>query len=103
MHSLDEIRNHLDRLENNKDKKDKEVEKDMEDKEDKADKEIKFIPATYFEKWHVVQGSIRKDGFHVQLLGFKLRELQDVRYHRLGKDLLPLKSTSTLGGTDYYL
>ncbi|KAG9062117.1 hypothetical protein KI688_006843 [Linnemannia hyalina] len=91
MFSLDDIRNRLDRFEKKEDKKGKKVEKDMEDKEDKE------------EKGYVLRGSIRTDGFRVQLLAFKLRELQDVRYRRLEKDLLPPRLTSIVGGTDYYL
>ncbi|KAG9068063.1 hypothetical protein KI688_011655 [Linnemannia hyalina] len=43
------------------------------------------------------------DGFRVQLLAFKLRELQDVRYQRLSENRLPPRLTPTVGGTDYYL
>ena len=50
-----------------------------------------------------LRGSIRTDGFRVQLLGFKLRELQDVRYRRLDESRLPSRLTSTVGGVDYYL
>ncbi|KAG0274828.1 hypothetical protein BGZ96_004069 [Linnemannia gamsii] len=60
-------------------------------------------PLTYAEKGYILRGSIKTDGFRIQLLGFKLRELQDVRFRRIGEDRLPSKLTSTVGGTDYYL
>ncbi|KAG0272087.1 hypothetical protein BGZ96_005467, partial [Linnemannia gamsii] len=57
----------------------------------------------YKEKGYILRGSIRTDGFRVQLLAFKLRELQDVRYRRWKIDRLPPTLTSTVGGTNYYL
>ncbi|KAF8916557.1 hypothetical protein BGZ58_005260, partial [Dissophora ornata] len=52
---------------------------------------------------YVLRGSIRTDGFRLQLLAFKLKELQSVRYRRLPQNVLPLLSTSTVGGVDYHL
>ncbi|KAF8929022.1 hypothetical protein BGZ47_001320 [Haplosporangium gracile] len=52
---------------------------------------------------YVLRGSIRTDGFRVQLLAFKLRELQDVRYRRMPEDCLLKRLTSTVRDTDYYL
>ncbi|KAF8927427.1 hypothetical protein BGZ47_002161, partial [Haplosporangium gracile] len=52
---------------------------------------------------YVFRGSIRTDGFRVQLLAFKHRELQDVRYRWWNNDRLPPRITLTNGGTDYYL
>ncbi|KAG9063257.1 hypothetical protein KI688_004861 [Linnemannia hyalina] len=60
-------------------------------------------PSQYKEREYLLRGSIRADGFRVQLLAFKLRELQDVRYRRLPENRLPPRLTSTVGGTDYYL
>ena len=80
MFSLDEIRSHLDVV-----------------------KSPLLVPARYKERGYVLRGSIRTDGFRVQLLGFKLRELQDVRYRRLDESRLPSRLTSTVGGVDYYL
>ncbi|KAF9102878.1 hypothetical protein BGX30_009259, partial [Mortierella sp. GBA39] len=60
-------------------------------------------PFTYAQKGYVVRGSVRTDGFRVQLLTFKLRELQAVRYRRLNDNRLPPRLTSTVGGVDYYL
>ncbi|KAK3810548.1 MAG: hypothetical protein J3R72DRAFT_78820 [Linnemannia gamsii] len=48
------------------------------------------------------EGSIRTNGIRVQLLAFKMRELQDVRYRRLPENRLPPRLTSTVGGTNYY-
>ncbi|KAG9066448.1 hypothetical protein KI688_001674 [Linnemannia hyalina] len=45
-------------------------------------------PVTYAEKGYILRGSVRTGGFRVQLLAFKLRELQDVRYRRLDEDRL---------------
>ncbi|KAF8923319.1 hypothetical protein BGZ58_003088, partial [Dissophora ornata] len=62
-----------------------------------------FNPVTYNKKGYVLRGSIRTDGFRVQLLAFKLRELQSVRYRRLPDSVLPLRLTTATAGTDYYL
>ncbi|KAF8918499.1 hypothetical protein BGZ58_004848, partial [Dissophora ornata] len=80
MLSLDQIRRHLDVV-----------------------KSPLLVPAQYKEKGYVLRGSIRTNGFRVQLLGFKLRELQDVRYRRLDENRLPSRLTSTVGGVDYFL
>ncbi|KAG0246850.1 hypothetical protein BG011_002316, partial [Mortierella polycephala] len=60
-------------------------------------------PVAYAQKGYVLRGSVRTDGFRVQLLAFKLRELQDVRYRRMDESRLPSRLTSTVGGVDYYL
>ncbi|KAK3809804.1 MAG: hypothetical protein JOS17DRAFT_780289 [Linnemannia elongata] len=60
-------------------------------------------PINYATKGYILRGSIRTDGFRLQLPAFKLRELQSVRYCRLDPAKLPPKLTSTVGGTDYYL
>ncbi|KAF9382477.1 hypothetical protein CPC16_009322 [Podila verticillata] len=78
--SLDQIRNHLDIVKNEW-----------------------LDPITYADKGYVLRGSIKTDGFRIQLLAFKLRELQDVRYRRLDDNRLPPRLTSTVGGVDYYL
>ncbi|KAF9103324.1 hypothetical protein BGX30_009165, partial [Mortierella sp. GBA39] len=74
MLSLNEIRSHLDVIKDNK-----------------------VDLAEYTEKGYVLRGSIRTNGFRVQLLAFKLRELQSVRYRRLKEDFLPPRLTSTVG------
>ncbi|KAF8924165.1 hypothetical protein BGZ58_002101 [Dissophora ornata] len=60
-------------------------------------------PTNYATKGYILRGSIRTDGFRVQLPAFKLRELQLARFNRLETAKLPPKLTSTVGGTDYYL
>jgi hypothetical protein len=42
-----------------------------------------------YKRGYVLRGSIRTDGFRVQLVAFKLRELQVVRYRRLPEGHLP--------------
>ena len=60
-------------------------------------------PLAYAEKRYILRGSLKTDGFRIQLLGFKLRELQDIRFRRIGEDRLSSKLISTVGGTDYFL
>lgn len=62
-----------------------------------------FVPANYNKKGYVLRGSIKTDGHRLQLLAFKLKELQSVRYKRYKDALLPDRLQSTTGGTDYYL
>ncbi|KAF9148712.1 hypothetical protein DFQ26_002264, partial [Actinomortierella ambigua] len=62
-----------------------------------------FEPRTYAEDGYVLRGSIKTDGHRLQLLAFKRRELQSVRYRRYKPELLPDFRTSTIGGTDAYL
>ncbi|KAG0346723.1 hypothetical protein BGZ54_005111, partial [Gamsiella multidivaricata] len=62
-----------------------------------------FDPRTYKERGYVIRGSIRTDGFRLQLTAFKLKELLSVRYRRHPTDILPSRITSTVGGVDYYL
>ncbi|KAF9182244.1 hypothetical protein BGZ50_005051 [Haplosporangium sp. Z 11] len=62
-----------------------------------------FNPNTYDSKGYVLRGSIRTDGFCLQLLTFKLKELKSIRYKRLPANVLPPRLTSTVGGTGYYL
>ncbi|KAG0355497.1 hypothetical protein BGX24_006641, partial [Mortierella sp. AD032] len=62
-----------------------------------------FEPASYTGKGYVLRGSIRTDGFRLQVLAFKLNELHSVKYRRLPAEKLPFRLTSTVGGTDYFL
>jgi hypothetical protein len=62
-----------------------------------------FDPRNYSDKGYAHYGSIRTDGFRLQVLSFKLRELNSVRYKRFHGDVLPAKITSTVGGVNYYL
>ncbi|KAG0061272.1 hypothetical protein BGZ92_006520, partial [Podila epicladia] len=58
---------------------------------------------SYSENGYVLRGSIRTDGFRLQLLAFKLNELNCVKYRRLDADKMPDPLTSTLRGTDHFL
>ncbi|KAI8351750.1 hypothetical protein B0O80DRAFT_500105 [Mortierella sp. GBAus27b] len=62
-----------------------------------------FEPGSYTERGYVLRGSIKTDGFLLQLLAYKMNELNAVKYRRLPENKLPPRITSTLGGTDYYL
>jgi len=66
-------------------------------------REPDFDPRSYTDKGYTLYGSIRTDGFRLQLLSFKLGELKSVRYRRLPDEVLPDRMTSTVGGVDYYL
>lgn len=61
------------------------------------------IQGSYSSTGYALQGSIRTDGFWLQLLAFKLNELNCVKYWRLDADKLPDMLTSMLGGTNHYL
>lgn len=62
-----------------------------------------FLPANYNRRGYVLRGSIKTDGFLLQLLAYKLNELNCVRFKRLPEHKLPARITTTLAGTDYYL
>ncbi|GJJ67737.1 hypothetical protein EMPS_00083 [Entomortierella parvispora] len=62
-----------------------------------------FHPRNYGNFGYLLRGSIRTDGFRLQLLGFKLNELNCVKFRRLPPERLPESITSTLGGTGHYL
>ncbi|KAF9898514.1 hypothetical protein BX616_003919 [Lobosporangium transversale] len=62
-----------------------------------------FDPSLYQERDYVLRGSIRTDGFLLQLIAFKLKELNAVKYKRLPEEKLPSRLTSTLGGTGDFL
>ncbi|KAK3827172.1 MAG: hypothetical protein JOS17DRAFT_226245 [Linnemannia elongata] len=62
-----------------------------------------FKPENYTTKGYLLHGSVRCDGFRIQLTGFKLKELNCVKYKQLPEDQLPPRLTSTVGGIDYYL
>ncbi|KAG0250072.1 hypothetical protein BGZ95_007321, partial [Linnemannia exigua] len=62
-----------------------------------------FEPTFYAGKGYVLRGSIRTDGFRLQVLAFKLNELHSVKYRRLPAEKLPCRLKSTIGGTDYFL
>lgn len=62
-----------------------------------------FDPALYTAKGYLLRGSIKTDGFRLQLLAFKIHELHCVKFRRLPAERLPERLTSTLGGNDYFL
>ncbi|KAF9988784.1 hypothetical protein BGZ79_005084, partial [Entomortierella chlamydospora] len=60
-------------------------------------------PADYNSKGYALRGSIRTDGFRLQLISFKLRVLQRCRFNRPSNYPSPPRLTSTVAGTDYFL
>ncbi|KAF9434595.1 hypothetical protein BGZ76_007746 [Entomortierella beljakovae] len=62
-----------------------------------------FNYRSHSKRGYSICGSIRTDGFRLQLLGFKLKELQSVRFRRLPPKDMPSRIMSTIGGVDYYL
>ncbi|KAF8914556.1 hypothetical protein BGZ58_005712, partial [Dissophora ornata] len=66
-------------------------------------REVDFKPLDYETRGYAMRGSIRTDGFRLQLLAFKLRELNMVKYRRLPENHLPPRISTTIGGLDYYL
>ncbi|CAO3572041.1 unnamed protein product [Mortierella alpina] len=52
---------------------------------------------------YVLRGTIRTDGHRLQLLAYKVKELQSVRFRRFPQEMLPPRLTSTVGGVDYHL
>ncbi|KAF9271363.1 hypothetical protein BGZ68_003763, partial [Mortierella alpina] len=62
-----------------------------------------FDPNEWQDKGYVLRGSIRTNGRLLQLMAFKKKELQSVRFRRLPNDKLPNPLVTTIGGTDRYL
>ncbi|KAG0269954.1 hypothetical protein BGZ95_001853, partial [Linnemannia exigua] len=62
-----------------------------------------FDETLYIRHGYVLKGSVKSNGYLIQVSAFKLHELQAVRYRRLSPDRMPNLLTSTLGGTDKYL
>ncbi|KAF9913876.1 hypothetical protein FBU30_002986, partial [Linnemannia zychae] len=62
-----------------------------------------FRPESYLTKKYVPRGTIRTDGFLLQILCFKRRELYSVKYKRLPEDRLPSRLVTTFHGTGDYL
>ncbi|KAF9944029.1 hypothetical protein BGZ72_002884, partial [Mortierella alpina] len=52
---------------------------------------------------YVLRGFVRTDGFRLQVLAYKLKELQAARFKRLPDERLPPRINSTVAGVDYYL
>jgi hypothetical protein len=59
-----------------------------------------FKPKEYAVNGYVLRGSFRTDGVHIQVLGFKMKELHSVKFRQLPVEKLPFRLTSTIGGTD---
>jgi len=62
-----------------------------------------FSLGDYRENRYVLRGSIKTDGFQLQLLAFKTKVLHSVKYRRLDESRLPPRISTTVGGTDYYM
>ena len=62
-----------------------------------------FEPKEWHGKGYILKGSIRTNGRLLQVLAFKLKELQSVRYHRVPENKLPNPLVTTIGGTNSYL
>ncbi|KAG0256365.1 hypothetical protein BG011_004595 [Mortierella polycephala] len=66
-------------------------------------RKIPLTPTTYKTPRYALRGSIRIDGFCLQLLAFELMELNMVGYRRLPQTALLNRVTSTVGGVDSHL
>ncbi|KAF9109510.1 hypothetical protein BGX30_008380, partial [Mortierella sp. GBA39] len=60
-------------------------------------------PKDYHRSGYIPQGSIRTDGFLVQVMAFKLRERQDARFKRLAEEDMPSRITTTVAGVNGFL
>ncbi|KAF9571209.1 hypothetical protein EC968_000857 [Mortierella alpina] len=65
--------------------------------------QIRLSPTSVKTARYVLRGSLRTDGFRLQLLISKNNELNSAKYKRLPHDVLPNRLTSTVEGVDYYL
>jgi hypothetical protein len=62
-----------------------------------------FDPRTYQEKGYFLCGSIKTDGYQLQLLAYKVRELNSVKFKRYKNDVLPDRLLTTTAGTSDFL
>ncbi|KAF9996824.1 hypothetical protein BGZ79_009439 [Entomortierella chlamydospora] len=62
-----------------------------------------FEPREWTGKGYIHKGTIRTNGRLLQILAFKVKELQCVRYHRFPDNKLPNSLTSVTGGTSSFL
>ncbi|KAI7830340.1 hypothetical protein BC939DRAFT_305927 [Gamsiella multidivaricata] len=62
-----------------------------------------FDPRNYQEKGYFLRGSIKTDGYSLQLLAYKVRELNSVKFKRYKTDVLPDRLLTTTAGTNDYL
>jgi len=66
--------------------------------------EFKNNPTAYDGQGYMLTGSIRTDGFSLQLMGLKLKECNSVKYKRLPEYVaLPTRMLSVLSGIDDHL
>ncbi|KAK5814307.1 hypothetical protein F5H01DRAFT_22909 [Linnemannia elongata] len=62
-----------------------------------------FDPRTYQEKGYFLYGSIKTDGHQLQLLAYKVRELNSVKFKRYRNDVLPDRLLTITAGTSDFL
>ncbi|KAF9185770.1 hypothetical protein BGZ51_002460 [Haplosporangium sp. Z 767] len=62
-----------------------------------------FSPVDYSKRGYVLWGPIRTDELLLQLLAFKMKELNAVKYRRLDENKLPSRLNSIVGGMGYSL
>ena len=62
-----------------------------------------FDPKTYNKTGYFLRSSIKTDGYSLQLLAYKLRELKSVKYKRYEAELIPDRLITTTAGTSDYL
>lgn len=66
-------------------------------------RDTEFDPRTYNDKGYFLRGSIKTDGYNLQLLAYKVRELSSVKFKRYGANILPDRLLSTTSGTTDFL
>ncbi|KAI1313905.1 hypothetical protein EDD11_002405 [Mortierella claussenii] len=64
---------------------------------------IGFDTSQYDRKGYVLRGSVATDGFRLQVMAYKIKELHAAHYRRLPDESIPSSLTSTVGGVDHYL
>ncbi|KAG0377717.1 hypothetical protein BGX24_005552, partial [Mortierella sp. AD032] len=62
-----------------------------------------FSPKEWTEKGYIHKGAIRTNSNLLQLLAFKVKELQSVRYRRVSDNKLPNPLSTAIGGTNNFL
>ncbi|KAG0098493.1 hypothetical protein BGZ93_011315 [Podila epicladia] len=62
-----------------------------------------FDPRSYTQKGYILCGSIKTDGYSMQLLTFKVCELLSVQYKRYPSEVLPDRLLTTTSGTGDFL
>lgn len=64
---------------------------------------LTFDAKFWDRKGYMLKGLIRMNGCLLQLLAFKLKELQSVRFRRVAEEKMPNLLTMTIGGTNQFL